>query len=135
MADYVIDTHAIVAYLRMEPGADRVLALFQDARHGNHTCGASVINLGEVLYILERREGPLGVQAFLATLSSLPITIVDATWQRVQAAAHVKATYPVSYADAFAVGLAQENGATVLTGDPEFRAVEHLVRVEWLRRP
>jgi ribonuclease VapC len=134
VADYVIDTHAILAYLRLESGADRVLALFHDVQQGTHTCVVSVINLGEVLYILERREGTLGVQAFLATLSSLPITVADATWQRVQAAAHVKATYPVSYADAFAVGLAQENGSTILTGDPEFRAVEHFVRVEWLRR-
>jgi ribonuclease VapC len=49
-------------------------------------------------------------------------------------AAHIKARHPVSYADAFAVALAQEYGATVVTGDPEVRAVESLINVDWLPR-
>ena len=47
-------------------------------------------------------------------------------------AAHVKARYPVSYADAFSVALARRNRGRVLTGDPEFKAVECEVRVHWL---
>jgi predicted nucleic acid-binding protein len=38
----------------------------------------------------------------------------------------------MSYADAFAVALAQELDAPVLTGDPEFRVVERLVQVDWI---
>jgi ribonuclease VapC len=38
----------------------------------------------------------------------------------------------MSYADAFATALAQEFDATILTGDPEFRAVEHLIELHWL---
>jgi len=52
--------------------------------------------------------------------------------QRVLAAAHIKAHYPLSYADAFAVALAQELDATVVTGDPEFKTAESLVPVLWL---
>ena len=48
------------------------------------------------------------------------------------AAAHVKAHHAISYADAFAVALAQQMQATILTGDPEFGKIEHLVAVEWL---
>jgi ribonuclease VapC len=47
-------------------------------------------------------------------------------------AAHVKACYPVSYADAFSVALARRNQGRVMTGDPEFKAVESEVRVHWL---
>ncbi len=39
--------------------------------------------------------------------------------------------------DSFALisyAAAQEMGATILTGDPEFRTVEGLVSVEWLAR-
>jgi ribonuclease VapC len=39
----------------------------------------------------------------------------------VLAAAHIKARFPIAYADAFAVVAALEHGGVVLTGDPEFR--------------
>ena len=59
----------------------------------------------------------------------------------VLAAAHFKAQFPISYADAFAVVAvaAQECGGVVMTGDPEFSPLANagLVAVEWLprRRP
>jgi predicted nucleic acid-binding protein len=54
----------------------------------------------------------------------------------VLAAAHVKARYSVSYADAFAVATAQEYHATVVTGDPEFHPLVEagVLTVEWLPR-
>jgi predicted nucleic acid-binding protein len=48
------------------------------------------------------------------------------------AAARLKARHTISYADAFAVALAQELGAPVVTGDREFEHVESLVEVLWL---
>jgi ribonuclease VapC len=47
-------------------------------------------------------------------------------------AARIKARLPISYADAFAVATAQRERAVIVTGDPEFRKVEHLVTVKWL---
>ena len=47
-------------------------------------------------------------------------------------AAKVKAQFPLSYADAFVVATAQRSQAIVVTGDPEFRAVSHLIEVLWL---
>ena len=49
-------------------------------------------------------------------------------------AAHIKASHPLSYADAFVVAVAINQKAIVLTGDPEFESVETLVNVEWLNR-
>ena len=46
----------------------------------------------------------------------------------------MKANHRISYADAFAAALAQEYGATVVTGDPEFRSLGEKVSVEWLGR-
>jgi ribonuclease VapC len=62
----------------------------------------------------------------------LPIRIVEATMDRVVSAAQIKAAYPISYADAFAVGLAQEMNAAVVTRDPELKRVEPLVTILWL---
>jgi predicted nucleic acid-binding protein len=35
-------------------------------------------------------------------------------------------------ADAFAVALAKEKKAQLVTGDPEFKAVEKEIRIQWL---
>jgi uncharacterized protein len=39
----------------------------------------------------------------------------------------------LSYADAFAAALAKIRRAELITGDPEFRAVEGEVKIHWLR--
>jgi len=45
---------------------------------------------------------------------------------------HLQGRFPISYADAFAVALAQEMTATLITGDPEFKRVESRVTIMWL---
>ncbi len=129
---YVVDSYAIMAYLGDEVGAERVKALLRKAKGDKAVVYLSLINLGEVAYIVERRYGPERLQEVLARLAQLPITIVEAPHEQVLAAAHVKAHHAVSYADAFAIALAEEKGAPVVTGDPEFKKVEYLVQVVWL---
>ena len=130
--DYVVDSYALMAYLGGEAGAEQVKALLRQGQRNGATIYLSLINLGEVAYIIERRYGSERLQEVLARLAQLPITIVEVPHERVLAAAHIKAHHAVSYADAFAIALAQEKGAPVVTGDPEFKKVEHLVKVVWL---
>ena len=130
---YVLDAFAVIMHLRRQPDYLRVRALLKRAHLGESRLWMSEVNLGEVLYIIERQRGLAGVQSFLSAWKEGPVEAVAATFERVQAAAHFKARYPISYADAFAAALAQELGATLVTGDPEFHAVEHLVTIEWLR--
>jgi len=122
----------MLAFLDGEQGTARVHAVLQSAQQGRAQVCMSVINLGEVLYIVERERGLPLAQQVLAAIEQLPITLLEATRERVLAAAHLKACHRISYADAFAVAAAQELPGSVLTGDPEFAAVEKLVRVEWL---
>jgi predicted nucleic acid-binding protein len=91
-----------------------------------------LVNLGEVLYITERSRGLPLAQSVLALVESLPLELLDASRDLVLDAAHVKAHYAISYADAFAVAAAVREQAVVITGNPEFAAVEQLVSVEWL---
>ena len=44
----------------------------------------------------------------------------------------VKARFPLSYADAFAVATAIRLGVCLVTGDPEFAAVEDTVDIVWI---
>ena len=38
----------------------------------------------------------------------------------------------ISYADCFAAALAHRDGVPLITGDPEFRRMEDVIRVVWL---
>jgi predicted nucleic acid-binding protein len=87
-----------------------------------------------VLYIVERQRGFAAAQKTLMLLQSLPIKILEVTNELVLDAANIRASRPLSYADAFAVATAVHAKAIVLTGDPEFESVETLVTVEWLGR-
>ncbi len=131
---YVLDSFALLAHLGDEAGATRVRAVLRAARLDRAEVFLSAINLGELVYITERERGLVEAQMALNAVEQLPVQILEATRERVLAAAHLKATHALSYADAFVVAAAQEMGATILTGDPEFRTVEALVPVEWLAR-
>ena len=129
---FVLDSFALLAYLQDEPVASRIEKLLENA--GKEKCHLflSLINLGELLYITERRGGVAKAQDTLALVRQLPIEIVPADEQLVFAAAHIKANYPLSYADAFGVAVAIEKNANIVTGDPEFQSVETLTKIEWL---
>jgi len=43
-----------------------------------------------------------------------------------------KATRRISYADGFAAALAQREGASLVTGDPELKELADVVTVEWI---
>lgn len=93
----------------------------------------SLINWGELCYILERDHGEEVAMEMVSDMDKLPVVISAVDRQRVLAAAHIKANCPVSYADAFAVALTQELKGTLVTGDPELKKVAHIVNVTWLR--
>ena len=128
----VLDTFALLAYLQDEPTAEQVEKVLEQAAKGRCRLFASILNLGELLYITERRGGISKAQDTLAIIQQLPIEILPADEQAVFSAAHIKATHALSYADAFAVAAAIHEQAAVLTGDQEFESVADLVRVEWL---
>lgn len=132
--NYVLDSFALFAHLEEEAGATRVRAVLGEAAAGKAQAYLSVLNLGEIAYITEREVGLAAAQTALSAIEQLPVQVLDATRERVLAAAHLKASHAVSYADAFAVAAAQEFDAVLLTGDPEFKAVEKLISIEWLPR-
>ncbi len=129
---YVLDSHALLAYLEGETGQDQIISLLDDARLGRAHLAICLINWGEVLYITERERGLMATQRVIAAVDQLPLTLVPVDRNLTLAAAHVKARYSLAYADAFVVALARMQHATIVTGDPEFHLVEGLVRVRWL---
>ena len=131
-ARFVLDSFALLAFLEGEAGMPRVKAVLKDAEKGGCRVYLSWINLGEVLYITEREQGQRRGCETLAHIQSLPIEMLEVSPRTVLEAAHIKANHRLSYADAFAVAAALEQGATVLTGDLEFKSVEANINIEWL---
>ena len=129
---YVLDSFAILAYFQAEPGGTKVKNLLQQAKAGDAVAPMSLINLGEVIYITGRKLGNDRAKEILDDIKLLPIQLAEVTLERVLAAAQIKTRYPISYADAFAVALAQELNAAIVTGDPEFEQVESIVTLFWL---
>lgn len=129
---FVLDSYAILAYHRAEPGAPAVRDLLRRAAGGQVTLSMAVVNLGEVYYRTVRELGaPAGVRA-LRDFVDYPVTLVDVDRDLALGGALLKGQHPVSYADCIAAALAQRLEAAVVTGDPDFHRLEHLVRVEWL---
>jgi len=136
MADlpaFILDSFALLAYLQDEPAAPRVETLLENAKKEKCLLMISIINLGEILYITERRGGVSKAQNALALIQQLPIEVLPADEKAVFSAAHIKANYSISYADSFVVAAAVEKDAVILTNDPEFESVKLIVRVEWLK--
>jgi ribonuclease VapC len=131
---YVFDSFALMGYLGNEPCAPFIRDLLKQARKGTMDLWLSVINFGEVLYIVERERGLQAAQRTIGVIDQLPIKIADVDRQMVFSAAHFKARHSMSYADAFSAVLAKSRNAELLTGDPEFKAAEPEIAIHWLPR-
>jgi len=129
---YVLDSYAVLAYLKQEAGYEIVLNRIEETKKGKNRLFMNLFNLGEVLYIVERERGLFAAQEVLALIDELPVIMELADRELTLAAAHLKAQYPIAYADCFAVALAQQKGATLISGDPDFEKVAEVVALEWL---
>lgn len=128
MADRVVlDAHAVLAFLGEEPGWTEVEEILRTGEPW-----MTLVNLGEVAYVLERTSGAGAADEVWENLRAesrpggVPVRWIDVDDILVRRAAALKARGRLSYADAFAAGAASVLDCPVLTGDPEFRIVEEL---------
>jgi predicted nucleic acid-binding protein len=128
----VLDSWAVLAYLDGEPAAQHVRQVLRTARRKQVVVLLSLIAYGECLYVIEREQGLQRAQRAVGIIDQLALHVAPADRPLVFEAAHVKARYPVSYADAFSVALAKRTRGRVMTGDPEFKAVEPEIAIHWL---
>ncbi len=126
----MLDSFALLAYLKKEKGCEKVKALLSSE---DVLLLINDINLGEIFYILARERGIEKAEYFINTiLPSLFITHISNTFTDVLEAAKIKAKYSISYADCFAVSTAIKENTPIVTGDPEFKKVRTIVKIDWL---
>lgn len=129
---FILDSFAILAYLGGEPGKVRVQEILSQAESSDYKAVLTLVNLGEVAYIIEREEGLAQAQLALGLIEQLPVEILPADRELVFAVAHIKANYPLAYADAYSAAAGLLLNGMVLTGDPEFARLGDLVQVEMI---
>lgn len=130
---YVLDSFALLAYLQKERFSSHVLEIIEAAQANTARLWLSIINYGEIVYIIERGFGLETAQKTIALIDQLPITVVEADRRLTFDAAHIKANYSISYADAFSAALAIVKEAAVVTADPEFKKIDKFVDIHWLK--
>jgi len=133
MADsYVFDSHALLKFFQKEKGFDKVIDILSEIKKTGSPKYINAINLGEIIYITKREFGDLKKIEVLAHIERLNFTILDVPNSLIFQAAEHKAEYSISYADCFVIASAIEHRATIITGDPEFKKVEHIVKIRWV---
>ena len=131
----VLDSFALIGYLENETFSSRVETFLKQARDGKSLIYLHAIHLGEVYYITLREQGQVLADLAYARIRAFPLNYIDIIDEELlRTAATLKAKYPISYADAFAAAMSVMNNAFLLTGDPEFQALEKKenISIEWL---
>jgi predicted nucleic acid-binding protein len=117
---WLLDTSALLALRDNEAGAERVADLLDRSAAGEQPCYASFMSLMEVYYRVWKDEGAeAGHQAYLSCLA-MPLEWVHESPTLLERAASIKATHPLSLADAWIAATALELGAVLVHKDPEF---------------
>jgi len=130
--NYVLDTFALIAYFLGETAGKKVKEIFKRLKKTGQKAFLSEINLGELYYVLFRKKDQAAAEEAIEGIEQLPIRLVPVEKSLILAAVKVKATKPISFIDAFAVALAKDKKATIVTHDPEFEIVKNEVKILWL---
>ena len=128
----VLDSWAALAYLGGEATGQEVADLITSAHENRIPMYMSIVNAGEVWYIMAREISEAKADEALVDLTGLGIELIDADWSLTRLAGTFKARHKMSYADCFTAALAKDRKAELVTGDKEFKQVEGEVSVRWL---
>ena len=129
---FIFDSHALLKFFQKEKGYEKVTQLLEEIRKTEAIKYINAINLGEIIYTTKRGFGDQKKLEVLANIERLNFTILSIPNNLIFQAAEYKAQYSISYADCFALASALEHKAVLVTGDPEFKKVEHLVDIVWI---
>ena len=134
MKEYVLDANAVLRYFGASEGqgTNKVRALFEQAERGHARLSMSVINLGEVLYVLLKHVGESRARHYVQVLQHV-VAMIEADAAQALGAAEIKHKYKLGYADSFAAMLALTLKATLVSADPAFEKLGKTLK--WIRLP
>jgi ribonuclease VapC len=128
----VLDSFALLALFRDEPGGEAVALILERAGQRDQPVHMTEVNYAEVQYIVRMKDGEAAWATIARELRAAPIEFHPADRRLADLAADFKAKYKLSVADAFAAALAKDRKTELVTGDPEFKALEKEIQIHWL---
>jgi PIN domain nuclease of toxin-antitoxin system len=123
----VLDASALIAFIRGEPGADKVVDRLDDAL-------LSAVNLGEVL--TKATEWGRDPAEVLAEVRRLPIVVVPVSAKHALIAALLRPltrSAGLSLGDRFCLALAMSTGRPALCAEAAWVGLPHSVEIELIR--
>ena len=133
MTGIVLDSFALLAYLRGEHAGATVKDLFHQANRAEKSLRMTEVNYAEVKYITLRKDGAEAWREAENAVSALPLEFHPADRALSDIAADIKSRHSLSLADAFAAALAKHTNSELVTGDREFRQLEKEIKIKWLK--
>jgi predicted nucleic acid-binding protein len=128
----VLDSWAVIAYLEDGPAAEKVADIISDSHEQEIPLLMTVVNAGEVWYIVARETSAGDADASIRQLRDLGIEFVDADWDLSKDAGYFKSRNRMSFADCFAAALTKVRKGSLVTGDKEFKQIETELTINWL---
>ena len=118
-----LDSSAVLALLRGEPGAETVRRLLEAAERERTTVYISAVTLTEVVASVARVHGENVAREDLALILTMPVQIDSPTARQCGEAGWLRWRYKISTADAIIATQAITNDAELVHKDPEFEAI------------
>lgn len=132
MSSRIYDSLAILKLFQKERHYEKVARLLKEDLKSKESPLLQIINFGEVIYRTKKDFGEEAKIRAIRSVIRLGFRIISASDSLVYAAAELKGSYSISYADAFLLATALREKAIIVTGDPEFKKVESLCHMEWV---
>jgi len=132
--EYVLDANAVLRYFAVgdTQGGEKVRGLFEQAERNQVRLSMSVVNMGEVFYILLKYLDEQRAFHYVQVLQHA-VTMIEADANGTIEAAALKHKFKLGYADSFAASLALASKATLLSADPSFERIGKSLK--WMRLP
>ena len=124
MSGFLLDTSALLTLRDNEPGANRISELLSEGP----PCYGSFMPLVELFYRVWKDEGEAAGREAYADCFALPMIWIHESPEILQRAAGIKATRPLSVADAWIAATALELEVTLVHKDPEFEHLPELLQ-------
>ncbi len=134
MKNFVLDANALISYFQGGAGAAKVEQLLLNASRLQQSVLMSVLNWGEVFYLIWQRAGEEKARQMGAALPSLCIQLVPVDLPQALKAGELKAVHKIPYVDCVAVALAIQEHATLVTSDRDFEKLGRHFPVVWVQR-
>ncbi|MGH9503321.1 MAG: type II toxin-antitoxin system VapC family toxin [Terriglobales bacterium] len=131
---YVLDASAVLDLIEAGPGFVRVEQLLQAALRNHAAVLISVLNVGEVFYLLWQRRGQEKARQTIANLSRLPVEIAIVDFSQAIQAGELKTLHKIPYVDCVTAALAVLRQATLVTSDRDFEKLGRHFPILWIDR-